>query len=129
MKTLTIDGHSITDLPSFYREINRVFMADVDWELGRSLDALNDALYGGYGAIDGAEPVKLVWLNMERNRADLGFECTRNWYLDKLKHPGGFDVERIAKDLADLEGGMGPTYFDIGLEIIGDHPNIELVAG
>lgn len=128
-KTLTIDGESITGIASFYAEINRVFMAHEDWKLGPSLDALDDLLYGAYGAIEGGEPVALVWKNMERSRAVLGFEATRKFYGDKLDHPDVYDLGRIRRDLAALEDGTGPTYFDIVLEIIAGHPNIELVAG
>ncbi|WP_189654972.1 hypothetical protein [Paracoccus mutanolyticus] len=44
--------------------MNRVFMAAEDWQLGDSLDALNDMLYGGYGALHGAGSVRLRWLAM-----------------------------------------------------------------
>lgn len=64
-KILTIDGSRIYDIPSFYAEINRVFMSGEDWKLEASVDALNDMLYGAYGAIQGDEPIILMWLNME----------------------------------------------------------------
>ena len=50
MLTLRLDGRLIHDIASFYDEINRVFMAGEDWQLGPSLDALDDMLRGGYGA-------------------------------------------------------------------------------
>jgi len=125
---LTIDGSRITDISSLYDEINRVFMADEDWKLGASLDALNDLLHGGFGAIKGGEPVQLVWLDFEKNRADLGFEATRQHYRNKLQRPDIFDMGRIEADLEALENGTGPTYFDIVLQIVADHPNIELIV-
>ncbi|WP_277971534.1 barstar family protein [Sphingomonas echinoides] len=127
-KTLEIRGHAIIDIPTFYAEINRVFMADESWSLGDSLDALNDLLYGGYGAIDGHEPVKLIWRNMDVSRSTLGLATTRTFLAEKLKRPGMFNVTMIAGQLDALERGAGQTYFDIVLEIIGNHPNIELVA-
>ncbi|MFB9949357.1 barstar family protein [Rhizobium puerariae] len=127
-KTIAIDGDNIRDISSFYEEINRVFMANENWKLGPNLDALNDLLYGGFGAINGNEPVALVWLNMEKNRADLGLDLTRTFYRDKLRHPETYDSDRIGKDLAALENGTGETYFEIVLQIIADHPNIELLA-
>jgi RNAse (barnase) inhibitor barstar len=64
--TLVIEGSNIHDISSFYEEINRVFMSEVDWKLGANLDALNDMFYGAYGALKGAEPFTLVWQGMEK---------------------------------------------------------------
>lgn len=128
MQSFVIEGSRISDIASFYDEINRVFMADEDWKLGASLDALNDLLHGGLGALKGNERVRLVWQDFEKNRSELGFEVTRTFYQRKLLHPEIYNSERIKADLAALEDGTGPTYFEIVLEIIADHPNIELVA-
>lgn len=125
--TFIIDGQNVSDIPSFYEEINRLFMADEDWRLGPSLDALNDMFYGGVGAIKGDEPVRLIWKDMDKNRSDLGLEVTRKFYQEKLKHPETYDVSGIKQSLIELENGTGPTYFDIILQIIADHPNIELL--
>lgn len=127
-KTLIIDGNAIHDIPSFYDEINRVFMADEDWKLGASLDALADMFRGGYGAIEGEEPIKLIWLAMEQARVQLGLEATRAFYQDKLARPEIFNNKAISSRLTALEAGSGPTYFDIVLEIVAEHPNIELEA-
>lgn len=127
-KTLTIDGNAIHDIPSFHDEINRVFMSGEDWALGKSLDALSDMFHGGYGAISGREPVILQWMAMEKNRNDLGLEATRAFYRGKLARPETFDTKTIGKRLAAVEAGEGPTCFDIVLDIIAEHPNIELQA-
>ena len=42
MLTMRLDGRRVHDIASFYDEINRVFMTGVDWQLGPSLDALDD---------------------------------------------------------------------------------------
>ena len=126
-QTFVIDGGNIRDIPSFYDELNRVFMAGEDWQLGASLDALNDMLHGGYGAIRGSDSVEVVWHDHEQSRAALGLETTRGFYLEKLKREDMFDVDRIGDDLAALNDGTGPTYFEIILEIFADHPDIELV--
>ncbi|KKC37265.1 ribonuclease inhibitor [Devosia epidermidihirudinis] len=127
-KTITIDGGAIDDIGSFYAEINRVFMVGVDWQLGESLDAFNDLLYGGFGAIEGNEAIDLVWTEFERSRDRLGRDVTRRFLSAKLSHPDRFDTARIERDLAALDAGEGQTYFEILLEIIGDHPNITLIA-
>jgi hypothetical protein len=126
-KTLTILGSNIRDIPSFYAEINGVFMAEEDWALGHSLDGFDDMLHGGYGAIAGQERVTLVWRGFEGSRSALGVETTRAFLHEKLQRPDLFDTAGIFRQLAELEQGTGQTYFDIILGIIADHRNIELV--
>ena len=126
-KELVLDGHRIHDIPSFYEEVNRVFMQGVDFRLGSSLDAFNDMLYGGYGAIRGNEPIRLRWLNFDKNKEDLGVEATMAFYRAKLEQPDVFDPAWARRKLDALERGQGQTYMDILLEIIGAHPNIRLV--
>lgn len=125
-KQLFIDGNLISDIPSFYEEINRVFMADEDWKLGNSLDAFNDLLYGGFGAIEGGERVTLVWQQMEKNRLDLGYEVTRQYYEEKFLAHSAFNKDYFREKLEALNNGTGQTYFDMLLEIIADHPNIRV---
>ena len=127
-KTLTISGGNIVDIPTFYAEINRVFMVGAEFCLGDSLDALNDMFYGGYGAIDGREPVRIVWHDMAASKATLGVEATRAFLGEKLHRPDVFNMDLIERQLEALDGGTGQTYFEIILEIIADHPNIVLVA-
>ena len=127
-RTLTIAGCNIVDIPSFYAEINRVFMAGEGWVLAESLDALNDLLYGSYGAIKGREPVELVWQDIEASKSALGTATTRAFLTEKLKRPELFNAGVIRGQLDALERGTGKTYFETVLEIIGDHHNIVLVA-
>lgn len=127
-KLVTIDGSRITDIPSFYAEINRVFMSGEDWQLGNSLDAFNDLLYGGFGLLQINEPVVLYWQHMEQSRAALGYAVTKRFYEDKLLPGSPYDKDLARDKLAALESGTGQTYFDILLEIIAEHPNITLRA-
>jgi len=123
---IIINGDVISDIPSFYREINRVFMAGEDWQLGDSLDAFNDLLYGGFGVIKNAGPVVLLWRNMERSRTALGYDVTKRYYEEKLLPDSPFNKEHFREKLDALNNGTGQTYFDILLEIIAAHPNITL---
>ncbi|GEP92664.1 barstar family protein [Chitinophaga terrae (ex Kim and Jung 2007)] len=127
-KHFIIDGDNIHDIPSFYAEINRVFMQGEDWKLGNSLDAFNDLLYGGFGALQGCDKVKLVWKHTEKSKAALGVETTRKYYEEKLRPESPFNKDHFRKKLAALEVGKGETYFDILMEIIREHPNVELVT-
>ncbi len=102
-------------------------MVNEDWKLGTSLDALNDMFYGGFGEIKGNEQINLIWKNFEQNRQDLGLELTQAYYQDKLKSPDIFNIEFVQEKLYELEKGTGQTYFEIILEIIGEHSNIKLI--
>lgn len=123
---LQINGAAIVDIPSFYAEINRVFMAGEDWQLGPSLDALDDLLYGGYGALAGHKTATVVWRDIDCSRDALGVEATRAWLQDKLRQPGTFNTEAIRHQLDALQRGDGQTYFDIVMDIFASHPNINL---
>lgn len=125
--TLIIDGNAITDIPSFFAEINRVFMAEESWTLGESLDALDDLLRGGYGALRDQDTIALAWTNIEASRAALGEATTRAWLLGKLEI-AAFNAAEVQRQLDALEAGTGPTYFDIIMEIIASHPRVQLVA-
>lgn len=124
---LTLDGSRIRDIASFFDEVNRIFMADEDWTLDHSLDAFDDLLYGVYGALDGEARATLVWTAFESSRAALGVPATRGWLQAKLAMPTRYDSARIERELAALEAGTGPTFFDIVQTIIAAHPNITLV--
>jgi RNAse (barnase) inhibitor barstar len=124
---LTIDGVAVHDIPSFYDEINRVFMSGESWRLGESLDALDDLLYGGYGALHGRSSARVVWTDHEASRRALGREATIAHHRSKLERPGVFDSGLARSAISALEAGEGTTYFEIALAIFADHPSIELV--
>lgn len=126
--TLVIDADRFDDIPGFYGEVNRVFMAGEDWQLGESLDALSDLLHGGYGAAKGVPEYTVRWLNMEKSQQDLGLEATRQWLSAKLDQPERFNTPHIRAQLGALEAGAGQTYFEIVMEIFADHPGIELIG-
>ncbi|GAA1326906.1 hypothetical protein GCM10009592_13120 [Brachybacterium rhamnosum] len=124
--TLEIDGSRVHDIPSFYDEINRVFMTGMDWQLGPSLDALEDMLRGGFGALHGHDEARVVWHDHARSAAALGVQATRDQLLEKLAQPGRYDTALIARRLEQLDAEGGPTYMDTVLEIFGDRPALHL---
>lgn len=123
---LVLQGSAVSDIPSFYAEINRVFMAGEDWQLGHSLDALDDMLYGGYGVLAGHERATVIWQDIEQTRSALGEETTRTWLQAKLDAEGRFNVSTITAQLEALDAGEGRTYFQIVMEIFAAHPRIQL---
>ena len=102
-------------------------MSGEDWSLGQSLDAFDDMLHGGYGAIAGREAVTLLWRDSDGCRARLGLATTRAHLLAKLEMPATYDADLIARQLVALDAGVGRTYFETVLAIIADNPNIALV--
>ncbi|MCE7065035.1 ribonuclease inhibitor [Dyadobacter sp. CY326] len=127
-KQFIINGNSIQDIASFYEEINRLFMADEDWKIGNSLDAFNDLLYGGFGALRNVDSAEIVWLSIDKSSEALGIATTRNYYMDKLKPDSPFNKKHFEEELVRLENGTGETYFDTIIEIIREHPNLTLVG-
>ena len=127
-KEIQIDGSKIQDLTSLYKEFDDKLMPNEDWELGESLDALDDLLYGGFGEINGNEAVRFVWTDFERMRELFGYNFTLNFYQNKLQYPEVFNIDLIQNSIDELQNGNGKTYFEIILEIIESHSNIELVT-
>lgn len=125
--TLQIEGDAIQDIDSLYAELNRVFMACEDWQLGPSLDALDDLLHGGYGALAGHDQATLVWRDIAHSRAALGVDATRRWLQAKLDGPGHFNAQAISHQLEALQRGDGQTYFEIVMEIFASHRQITLI--
>ncbi|MCF2489242.1 barstar family protein [Dyadobacter sp. CY347] len=121
---LTIQGSSIRGIESLYEEINRVFMKEEDWLLGNSLDALDDLLYGGFGAAKGATQVEITWQDIDISKAALGHDETRQYYLDKLQPGSPFNKALFSEKLQALENGNGQTYFDLVMDVFSSHANI-----
>lgn len=128
VKQIEIEGNSINDITSFYAEINRVFMGGESWLIGPSLDAFNDLLFGGYGVLQGAQSVELLWHHMDHSREALGYQTTRVYYLDKLKPGSPYNKKLFEEKLEALESGTGETYFDSILAILAEHPRIRVIS-
>lgn len=128
-KHLILEGSRVCDIKTFYDEINRVFMAGEKWQLGESLDALDDMFRGGYGASQGFDRIILNWRDMDHCRRALGVETTRRWLLSKLAMPEIYSSARIKAQLDALDRGDGPTYFEIILDMIAGHERIRLTPG
>jgi RNAse (barnase) inhibitor barstar len=124
---ITIQGGDITDIASFYKEVNRVFMQDESWKIGQSLDAFHDLLYGGFGLMHGHAAIRIMWKDIEKSKQALGFEPTKHYYLKKLEQDSPFNKNYFSKKLKELEEGNGPTYFDIIIEILSEHEKIILI--
>jgi len=126
-KTFVLEGSRIDGIPSFYDELDRVFMPHEEWTLGPSLDALDDLLYGGIGELVGVAHPTVVLRDTARVRDALGTAATREYYRAKIARPDLFHVARFSAALAELDAGSGRTYFDLACEVFAAHENIRFV--
>jgi RNAse (barnase) inhibitor barstar len=123
-KILLLDGNRFYDVEGFYEEVERVFTKDLPWKPAPNLDAFNDLLYGDFGVYGGRESVVVIWKNIAKSREELGFETTKKYYEYRFAQgtPNPAHWERQLQELLD---GTGQTLFEIIVEIIKDHKNIE----
>lgn len=70
-QTITIDGNKFSDLKGFHREIDRVMTKSANSQSGHNLNAFNDLLRGGFGVHEYEEPIKLIWKNSAKSKAEL----------------------------------------------------------
>jgi RNAse (barnase) inhibitor barstar len=116
-KTITIDGNNFFDLDSFYVELENAMQINVDWEVGRTLYALNDLLSGGFGMQAYREPYTLVWKHSLRSKMELDFPATIKYIADaQTTNP---ELEPVSPKAEPL--------FIILVNIIKTHQHIELV--
>ena len=64
---------------------------------------------------------------MDHSRKALGYQTTREYYLDKLGRGSLYNKKLFAEKLKALEAGAGETYFDSIMAILADHPNIRVI--
>jgi len=117
-KMTVINGGHFSDLEGFYNEVSQIFMKDEDWKVG-TLDGFDDILYGVYSDI--------TWKDSQKSREDLGFDLTKEFYENKIRIGKPFNIELIQQKLDDLIDGNGQTLFEILVEIIESHQNINLI--
>jgi RNAse (barnase) inhibitor barstar len=116
-KEYILDGTKITSLEAFYDQVSERLVPGVTW--GRSLDAFNDILRGGFGTPQGG--FVLRWADSEVSRANLGYPETARQLEKRLArcHPG--NRELVQSDLGRAQKGQGTTVFDWLVEIIQIH--------
>jgi len=70
-KIFTIHGNNINTLPEFHDEIQRVLCPGFK-HYGRSWDALNDILRGGFRTFELDEKITIIFKNKKHVRKSLG---------------------------------------------------------
>ncbi|WP_343679513.1 ribonuclease inhibitor [Chryseobacterium arthrosphaerae] len=125
-KMIVIHGGHFSSLEGFYEEVSNVLMKNTDWKIG-TLDGFDDILYGGFGVFENNEPIKIVWKESQKSGEDLGIKATREFYGNKIRQGKPFNTKLLQQKLDDLMEGKGQTLFEILVEIIQSHANIQLV--
>ncbi|MGG7437485.1 ribonuclease inhibitor [Chryseobacterium arthrosphaerae] len=125
-KMIVIHGGHFSSLEGFYEEASNVLMKNTDWKIG-TLDGFDDILYGGFGVFENNEPIKIVWKESQKSAEDLGIKATREFYGNKIRQGKPFNTKLLQQKLDDLMEGKGQTLFEILVEIIQSHANIQLV--
>jgi barstar (barnase inhibitor) len=121
-KQYVIDGARFGTLAEASAEFTRALAFTTPWQ--GNLDAFNDFLHGGFGTPD--EGFILIWQHSTLSRDRLGYGETVRWFEAQRRtcHPS--NRARAEQDLLAARGQQGPTLFDMLVEIIQGHEDIEL---
>lgn len=115
--TYEIDGDRFASLEQFYEEISHILIPGAEW--GRSLDAFNDILRGGFGTPE--EGFVLRWTNHRTSRERLGYPETVRQLERRLERCHPSNRGHVAQELERARLGEGATVFDRLVEIIRIH--------
>ena len=126
IKSFVLEGNRFDTLEGFYDEVERVLTKDLDWKIGRNLDAFNDVLEGGFGAFEYEEPIHIIWEHSDKSKSDLGYPETIKWLEEKLKQCHPLNIPSVKEELLRANNGEGKTLFDIIIEIMQGHKHIDL---
>jgi hypothetical protein len=123
-----LDGERVHGLSGLWEEIDRVLLPPgTRW--GKSLDAFNDVLRGGFGTPDEGFVLRVV--NATALKRALGAAETARWLEARLPevHPG--NRHAFERRLDEARAGRGRTLFDEVVEIVteraADGVTLELV--
>lgn len=126
-KEIIVYGDKFNDIEGFYNEIDMVLTKDLSWKTGHNLDAFNDLLHGGFGAHEYGEPIIITWKNANKSRDDLGYKATVKHYENMLKTCYPTNIDYVRDLLKSAKQEKGDTLFDIIIEIIKEHEEIDLI--
>ena len=112
-----IDGARFHSLDEFYDEVSAVLAPGASW--GRSLDAFNDILRGGFGTPEGGFEIR--WKNHAMSRSRLGHRETARQLRQMLRRSHRSHRPRLLGRLLLAHLRLGPTIFDELEEIIRAH--------
>lgn len=125
---VTFDGNKFSNIEEFYIEVYSVLTKSLDWKVAHNFDAFNDILYGGFGVYEPKEKIIINWINYSKSIHDLGRNHSIAYYESRAVDLMGSRRFYFQKKADDLKDGGGETLLDTIVEIIKDHPNVQLVT-
>ncbi len=117
-----IDGTKFTTLSETAAEFTTTLGLDTPW--GGNLDAFNDILRGGFGTPD--DGFVLIWQHSNLSSERLGYSETIKWLENNIETCHLTNVPHMQQRLDSARRGEGQTLFDVLVEIIRCHHDIEL---
>ncbi len=123
--TVTIDGNHFDDIKGFHDEVN-IKLCPTFKEYGRNLSAFEDVLKGGFLIHEYGEPIKLVWLNADKSKDDLGYEATLKQLEADEKTAHTANSQQINQAIIEANAQNGHTLFDSIVDIIKSQDNVTL---
>jgi hypothetical protein len=118
-----LDGRLTTTLRAFYAEISRALLTGQPW--GETIDDLDQILRGNYGLVPAS--FRLIWTHAEIARSALGYAETVEQLTQRLRDCHPTVLIKTAWALRSALREQGPTVYDWLVELMGKHPNVELV--
>lgn len=83
---MIIDGINFDNLEGFYDEIEVNLTDGLDFRIGRNLNAFNDILREGFGVHEYEEPLRIIWLNIDKSEKDLKLTINSGCSLKSSKN-------------------------------------------
>jgi hypothetical protein len=117
-----VDGGRFDTLDQAAEEFTRALGLTMPWH--GNLDAFNDFLRGGFGTPD--EGFVLIWRSSALSRERLGYGEIIKRFEERVRNCHPTNVPIMQERLASARRGEGQTLFDMLVEIIRYHKDIEL---
>src|SRR4051812_30509469 len=119
-----INGSNFSTYEEFFREITKVLVPDAMEGWIRNLSKLDDYLYRGDDKPEGG--FILIWKDSALSKMRLGYSETIRWLEGNLKVCHPVNIPIIHEKIALAKENKGITFFDMVVDVIRAHEDIEL---
>lgn len=67
LSTYIINGTKFKSKKGFYNYVEKLFTENLNWKIGRNLNAFDDILDGGFGKHDCGDKIIVKWINYKKS--------------------------------------------------------------